>query len=137
MHQGVYLLYFEEGRTGLMRELGCSYAEMERRGQLLPVVEACLRYRTPARFDEELVVETRVTEVSGARVRFDYRVLHAADSAVATEGWTTLASCGTDGRPRRLAPELAAALRSALGEPEGASGSASSKDAWETRETRP
>jgi acyl-CoA thioester hydrolase len=114
VHHSVYLLYFEEGRTGLMRDLGCSYAEMERRGHILPVVEAGLRFRTPARYDEELVTETRVSEVTGVRVRFDYRVLHGDGGAVAAEGWTVLASCGSDGRPRRMGEGLAATLRSAL-----------------------
>ncbi len=113
VHHSVFLLYFEEGRTGLMRDLGCSYAEMERRGHILPVAEASMRFRTPARYDEELITETRVGEVSGARVRFDYRVLHAADGSLAAEGRTVLASCGADGRPRRLPPELAALLGAA------------------------
>ncbi len=112
VHHSVYLLYFEEGRTGLMRELGCSYAEMERRGQILPVVEAGLRFRSPARFDEELITESRVTEVTGVRVRFDYRVLHASDGSAAAEGWTVLASCDSEGKPKRIAPELGEVLRS-------------------------
>jgi acyl-CoA thioester hydrolase len=122
VHHSVYLLYFEEGRTGLMRDLGCSYAEMERKGHLLPVVEAGLRYRSPARYDEELITESRVAEVTGVRVRFDYRVLHAADGTPAAEGWTVLASCDADGRPKRMEPGLAAILRAAAGE-EGSPGS--------------
>jgi acyl-CoA thioester hydrolase len=113
VHHSVYLLYFEEGRTGLMRELGCSYAELERRGCLLPVAEAGLRFRTPARFDEEMITETRVSEVTGVRVRFDYRVVHA-DGSVAAEGWTVLAHCGRDGRPLRMDEDLRALLRAAL-----------------------
>jgi len=113
VHHSVYLLYFEEGRTGLMRDLGCSYADMERGGHILPVVETNLRFPSPARFDEELITESRVTEVTGVRVRFDYRVLHATDGKPAAEGWTVLASCGADGRPKRMAPELAEVLRAA------------------------
>ena len=118
VHHSVYLLYFEEGRTGLMRELGASYAEMERKGHILPVAETALRFRAPARFDEELVTETRLTEVSGARVRFDYRVLHAAGEGLVAEGHTVLASCGADGRPRRLPEDLAALFRSAASKEE-------------------
>jgi acyl-CoA thioester hydrolase len=114
VHHRVYLLYFEEGRTGLMRDLGCSYAELERRGSLLPVVEADLRFRSPARYDEELITETRVAEVTGVRVRFDYRVLHASDGTPAAEGTTLLAHCGPDGRPRRMEPDLRETLRGAL-----------------------
>jgi acyl-CoA thioester hydrolase len=113
VHHSVYLLYFEEGRTGLMRDLGRSYAELEKGGHLLPVTEAGLRFRSPGRYDEELTTETRVTEVTGARVRFDYRVLHA-DGSVAAEGWTVLASCGRDGRPRRMDPGLRATLEGAV-----------------------
>ncbi|HEU4394559.1 MAG TPA: thioesterase family protein [Planctomycetota bacterium] len=117
VHHSVYLLYFEEGRTGLMRDLGRSYADLEKAGHLLPVTEAGLRFRSPARYDEELVTETRVTEVTGARVRFDYRVLHAAGGSLAAEGWTVLASCGRDGRPRRMDPDLRAALLAAVEAP--------------------
>jgi len=117
VHHSVYLLYFEEGRTGLMRDLGRSYADLERAGHLLPVVETGLRFRSPARYDEELLTETRVAEVTGARVRFDYRVLHAADGSVAAEGWTVLASCGPDGRPRRMDAGLREALRAAVEAP--------------------
>ena len=113
VHHRVYLLYFEEGRTGLMRDLGRSYADLERSGVLLPVVEADLRFRTPARYDEELITETTVAEVGGARVRFAYRVLHAADGSVAAEGSTLLAHCGRDGRCR-MGEDLREALRSAL-----------------------
>jgi acyl-CoA thioester hydrolase len=114
VHHSVYLLYFEEGRTGLMRELGCSYAEMERKGHILPVVETNLRFRSPARFDEELVTESRVTEVTGVRVRFDYRVLHASDGSPVAEGWTVLASCNAEGRPKRMPRELEEVLRAAM-----------------------
>ena len=120
VHHSVYLLYFEEGRTGLMRDLGRSYADLERAGTLLPVVDAALRFRTPARYDEELVTETRGAEVTGVRVRFEYRVLHGADGSLAAEGHTTLASCDSAGRPRRMPADLADLLRSALEPADGA-----------------
>ena len=110
VHHSVYLLYFEEGRTGLMRELGLPYSLLEGRGHFLPVTETTLRFRTPARYEEELDVETRVGEVSGARVRFDYRVLQAEGGRVVAEGFTTLASMDADGKARRLPEDLAAVL---------------------------
>ena len=125
VHHSVYLLYFEEGRTGLMRDLGCSYAAMEAKGHILPVAEAGMRFRTPLRYDEEVVTESRVEAISGARVRFAYRVLHA-DGSLAAEGFTVLASCGADGRPKRMDPEVAAVLRSALEPAEGSAAPASS-----------
>ncbi len=112
-HHSVYLLWFEEGRTGLMRELGRPYSLLEKEGTILPVTEAALRFRTPAFYEEELEIESRVGEVTGVRVRFDYRVLHL-DGTVAAEGHTVLASCGADGRPKRMPEDLAAFLRSAM-----------------------
>jgi acyl-CoA thioester hydrolase len=113
-HHSVYLLWFEEGRTGLMRELGRPYSLLEKEGTILPVSEAGLRFRTPAFYEEELEIESRVGEVTGVRVRFDYRILHL-DGTVAAEGHTVLASCGADGRPKRMPADLAAVLRSATG----------------------
>jgi acyl-CoA thioester hydrolase len=124
VHHSVYLLYFEEGRTGLMRELGCSYAEMERKGHILPVVETRLRFLSPARFDEELVTESRVSELTGVRVRFDYRVLHASDGSPVAEGWTMLASCDSAGRPKRMPRELSELLRAAMAPGSGCPGAA-------------
>jgi acyl-CoA thioester hydrolase len=119
-HHSVYLLWFEEGRTGLMRGLGRPYSVLEKEGTILPVTEAALHFRAPARYEEELDVEARVAEVTGVRVRFTYRVLHL-DGTLAADGHTVLASCGADGRPKRMPADLAAVLRSAISAGEAAS----------------
>ncbi|MHC4922841.1 MAG: acyl-CoA thioesterase [Planctomycetota bacterium] len=113
VHHAAYVLYFEEGRTLMMRDLGMPYSEMEASGVILPVVDMGIRFRTPAKYDEELVTETTVVEVTGVRMRFEYRVLHDDDS-VAAEGYTVLASVGEDGRPRRLPKDVLSVLRSAI-----------------------
>jgi len=86
-----YLVYMEEGRTRLMEALGCSYAELERSGWALVVRKAELRYRAPARYDEELVVRTAVARLGGASVLFAYEVRRAADGTLLAEGSTELA----------------------------------------------
>ena len=116
-HHSVHLLWFEEGRTGLMRALGRPYSLLEKEGTILPVAEAVLRFRAPAFYEQELDVESRVGEVGGARVRFDYRIVHL-DGTLAAEGHTVLACCGADGRPKRMPADLAAVLRSAMEEGE-------------------
>jgi acyl-CoA thioester hydrolase len=102
-----YLVYMEEGRTRLMEALGCPYAEIERRGWALVVRRAALRYRAPARYDEELVVRTRVERVGGASVTFAYEIVRAADQALLAEGTTELACLDTRSEPKRpsLLPE--------------------------------
>jgi acyl-CoA thioester hydrolase len=101
-----YLVWFEVGRTDLLREHGWSYREMEVDGLSLPVVEAACAYRRPALYDDELEVRTTGVLLSPVRVRFDYCVVRPADAATVAEGHTVHASLDRSGRPARL-PERA------------------------------
>jgi len=108
-----YLVYMEEGRTRWMEARGCSYAELERQGWALVVRKAELRFRAPARYDEELLVRTAVERVGGASVRFVYEVVRRSDSALLAEGMTELACVDRrDGgsRPAMLPEKVAARL---------------------------
>ncbi len=104
LHHGHYLAYFEEGRTELMRSLGVTYREVEDAGTLLVVVESGVRHRQPARYDDLLTIRTRLTEVRGVRLRFDYHVMR--DDDLLATGHTVLAATDTQGRPRRLPADL-------------------------------
>lgn len=104
-----YLVWFEVGRTDLLRRSGWSYREMETDGFALPVLEAHCAYRQPARYDDELDVRTNGMLLSPVRVRFDYAVVRAADTAVLAEGHTVHASLDLQGKPRRL-PERVVTL---------------------------
>ena len=107
-----YLVYMEEGRTRLMEALGCSYAELERQGWALVVRRAELRYRAPARYDEELVVRSAVERLGGASVRFVYEIARVADGVALAEGMTELACVDRregEGKPTLL-PERVRAL---------------------------
>ena len=104
-----YLLYFETGRTELMRSAGVTYSEMEKEGVFLVVTEAACRYRAAARYDQELRVVTRVDEVGKARIRFSYRVL-GPGGALLAEGHTELASVNQAKSPVRLPREVAELL---------------------------
>jgi acyl-CoA thioester hydrolase len=104
-----YLVWFEVGRTDLLRRSGWSYRDMEADGFALPVVEAQCSYRQSARYDDELDIRTTGVLLSPVRVRFDYQVVRAADAAVLAEGHTVHASLDPSGRPRRL-PERVAGL---------------------------
>jgi len=102
-----YLVWFEVGRTDLLRGSGCSYREMELDGFSLPVIEAQCSYRQSARYDDDLDIRTTGTLLSPVRVRFNYEVVRAADEAVLAEGFTVHASLDQDGRPRRLPDRIA------------------------------
>lgn len=96
-----YLVWFEIGRTDLLRTLGWTYREMEETGVSLPVIEAHCEYRQPARYDDELEVATRGTLLSPARVAFDYDVKRS-DGTLAAVGRTVHAVVNGRGRPCRL-----------------------------------
>jgi acyl-CoA thioester hydrolase len=100
-----YVAWFELGRTEMMRVNGLSYAEMERRGVLLPVVRLEIDYLGAAGYEELVSVHTSLAEVKSRRVRFEYTVL-AEDGRRIAEGSTVLVCVGPDGRPRRLPEEL-------------------------------
>jgi acyl-CoA thioester hydrolase len=101
-----YLVWFEVGRTDLLRHAGWTYRDMEAEGYGLPVVEAHCVYRQSARYDDELDIRTAGATLSPVRVRFDYTVVRAADDTVLAEGYTVHASLDPQGRPRRLPEQV-------------------------------
>jgi acyl-CoA thioester hydrolase len=106
-----YLSYMECGRVELMRNWGFSYAETEKDDEcFLPVVEAYLKYRAPAEFDDELEVTTRVSDFSFVRIEFHYEVTRVHDGVVCADGRTVLAAVDRNGDPRRLPEDLRAFL---------------------------
>lgn len=115
VHHTHYFVWFELGRTELMREAGCAYGDLEDGdGVFFPVIEAGATYRSPARYDEVLSIVSRLVSVSGARVRFEYAVLREGGEVLAT-GFTVHASCGRDGKPARI-PERVRGLLAGGGE---------------------
>jgi acyl-CoA thioester hydrolase len=108
VHHAVYVHWFEVGRTAAMKERGLDYAELERRGVLLAVIDVGLRYLAPARFGEEVVVETRITRVERVRVRLEYRVLSAGGESetLLCTGHSLLASVDPELRPIRMPADV-------------------------------
>jgi acyl-CoA thioester hydrolase len=97
-----YLVWFEVGRTDLLRDAGWTYRAMEADGYMLPVLEAKCVYRQPARYDDELDVKTTGALLSPVRVKFVYDVLRPADDVLLATGYTVHASIDRAGRPCRL-----------------------------------
>ncbi len=85
-----FLVWFEIGRVELLRRLGFDYKSMEVEDDcFIPVVEVSCRYKAPARYDDELIIETHVTAVRGAVLKFRYRILRIPDRQLLAEGETT------------------------------------------------
>ena len=95
-----YLRYFESARAAYWRSLGKSYKDLEAWGIALPVVEAHCHYKSPAYYEDLLAVETRVSELRGASLRFAYRIFRG--ELLIADGTTRHAVIGSNGRPRAL-----------------------------------
>lgn len=101
-----YLRYFEAGRTELLRALGVNYREMEASGYSLPCVNASVHYKAPARYDDELELETAIADVGLGSVKIAYRLFKTADDSLITTGETTHACVGASGRIVRIPATL-------------------------------
>jgi acyl-CoA thioester hydrolase len=113
-----YLVWCEVGRTDFIRQLGTSYAEMERRGALLAVADVQLRYHASARYDDRVRIVTTLTGVRSRMVTFAYELFRVRDDGsngerLATAS-TTLVSIDRDGRPASLPAEMRELLAAAL-----------------------
>lgn len=97
-----YLVWFEVGRNEIMRAWNLPYTEFEKRGIFVPVVSAEIQWKSPARYDEVLEIQTRVAELSPARITFAYRILRKDDQQLLCEGRTVHAFVA-GGRPAALA----------------------------------
>ncbi|MBS1820446.1 MAG: acyl-CoA thioesterase [Acidobacteria bacterium] len=103
-----YLVWFEVGRVEFIRSLGLNYKAMEREdGVGIAVADVSARYKSPARYDDELVIQTRLLAARGAVVKFGYRIVRAADSALLCEGETMHVVVGKDMKKARLPEKYA------------------------------
>ncbi len=107
-----YLVYFEMARSEMLRECGMPYGELEAQGLRLPVVEVRCEYKTPARFDDLLMIRTWCEGIKGPKVRLSYEIMRG-DEVVAT-GHTVHACVSTQGKVIRPFPELHRLLPGAL-----------------------
>ena len=107
LHHSRYLQYFEMGRVELLRAMGYSYADLERAGVFFVVVKAEVKYKSPARYDEELTLTTRIQKQTAVRIDHVY-TLKRGETLLAEAG-TTIACVDKAGQlqpiPDYLSPE--------------------------------
>jgi acyl-CoA thioester hydrolase len=103
-----YLIWFEVGRVELIRQLGLDYKRLEEEdGCGITVVDVHVRYRAPARYDDELVVQTTLLAARGPVIRFGYKILREEDGVLLCEGETMHVVVGKDMKKRSLPPKYA------------------------------
>lgn len=83
-----YFRWFESGRRELMRHLKIDYLELDKKGVITPVVEAHCNYFHPARYDDVIVIKTRISEVKDKSVKFDYQIRKKKDKKLLASGYT-------------------------------------------------
>ena len=106
-----YLVWFEVGRVELMRQRGLDYKRMELdEGCWIAVVEATVRFKAPARYDDELLIETRVITLRGPIIRFGYKILRVEDGLLLCEGATVHVVVGRDMKRRSFPKKYAEIL---------------------------
>ncbi len=104
LHHSRYLQYFEMGRIELLRHLGHGYADLEARGVLFVVIKAEIRFRAPARYDEELTLFTRL--VKATHVRLDHQYELKRGEKLLAEGSTSIACVDRAGELQKIPEDL-------------------------------
>jgi acyl-CoA thioester hydrolase len=108
-----YLVWMEVGRSDFCRDCGFSYADLEREEQaFLTVAEATCRYIAPARYDEGIIVETRLSRLRSRVIEFTYRIKRGDE--LLAEGRTVHVVIGRDGKPRSMPAQYVERLKAAL-----------------------
>jgi acyl-CoA thioester hydrolase len=105
-----YLDFLEVARGEFIRSLGLTVLQWQERDVIFPVIEARLRYQSPARYDDLLAIEIRPTAVERVRLNFAHRILNQQGKPV-LEAETFHVCAGVNGKPKRLPEELAEKLK--------------------------
>jgi acyl-CoA thioester hydrolase len=104
VHHSNYVKFFEVARTEWLRAMGVTYAEMERRGVMMPIVDVAVKYRNPALYDELISVTAFVDAMPMARMTFRYEV-RGEDGREIASGSTTLGFIDSQTRRPVRAPQ--------------------------------
>jgi acyl-CoA thioester hydrolase len=106
VHNANYLIWFEVGRSELCRYKGFSYKEMEdEEDAYMVVAETYCRYKSPAHYEDEITIRTKVSEIRSRSLRFFYEIYRDSDDTLIAEGETLHVVTDRDKKVRKL-PEI-------------------------------
>lgn len=105
VHHAKYFIWFEAGRIELLRSIGGSYRDVEKRGFLFPVVEAKATYHAPARFDDEVLVKTRLATTGNTSIKFENEIFKLPERTHLCSGYTVHVLVDREGRPTKIPEE--------------------------------
>ena len=104
LHHANYFVYFEMGRTELLRDRGFSYREIEDAGHLLVIIDIGCKFRKPAHYDDLLTLRTTVKRATFVKIEHRYELFR--DRELLAEGHSVLACIDREGKPQRLPDSL-------------------------------
>lgn len=105
VHHSVFPIYFELGRTELLRANGLAYKDLEKEGFFMVVAELLVKYRRPAYYDEKLELTTECSRITTARIEHTYKLIRPGIGLLLAEGSSILACVDDKGKPKRV-PEF-------------------------------
>ncbi|MEY8304725.1 acyl-CoA thioesterase [Anaerosalibacter bizertensis] len=102
VYYGNYFTWFEVGRNEFFRELGLTCGELEEEQVLLPVIETGCKYISSAKFDEEVIIKTKLTKLEGVRLTLEYKIYRKDNNELLVEGFTKHAFVDKSLKPVRF-----------------------------------
>ncbi|MBW4829580.1 MAG: acyl-CoA thioesterase [Clostridiaceae bacterium] len=102
VYYGNYFTWFEVGRNEFFRELGLTCGELEEEQVLLPVIETGCKYISSAKFDEEVIIKTKLTKLEGVRLTLEYEIYRKDNNELLVEGFTKHAFVDKSLKPVRF-----------------------------------
>jgi acyl-CoA thioester hydrolase len=111
-----YIIWFEVGRVELLRQLGFTYKEMESQDQCrIAVADVKCRFKSPAMYDDEILIRTHLKNVRESLIHFGYEILRATDRTLLAEGETTHIVVGHDMQRKALPEKYLVPFKKAVG----------------------
>ena len=104
LHHANYFVYFEIGRTELLRQRGLTYREVEDGGHYLVIIDIGCKFKRPAHYDDLLLLRTTVVKVTHVKIVHNYQLFR--EGSLLAEGHSTLACVDRDGKPQPLPGQL-------------------------------
>jgi len=105
VHHSVFPIYFELGRTELLRANGLAYKDLEKEGFFMVIAELFVKYRRPVYYDEKLELTTECSKITAAKMEHTYKLIRPGIGLLLAEGSSILACVDDKGKPKRV-PEF-------------------------------
>lgn len=109
VHHSNYPIWYEAGRTDFIKAIGMSYSDIEEKGFILPLIELKSCYKGSAKYEDELIVTTKIKQISYTRITFYYEVYNKNGNVLINYGETTHVWTNKELKPlnmKKKAPDI-------------------------------